>query len=55
MRAWLRIDTTVTPGTAPVDGRGCLMLGIEPGKSVILRPLTVSKVTPSAPGSGLAA
>jgi N-methylhydantoinase B len=55
LRAWLRIDTTVTPGTAPVDGRGCLMLGIEPGKSVILRPLTVSKVTPSAPGSGLAA
>ncbi len=54
LRAWLRVDPAVAPGSAPLDRLGRTMLGVRPGETVLARPLRVPRVSPSTPGSALA-
>ena len=45
LRGWVKSDETVDLGTVSMDTNGMLLLGIEDGKEVQLRPLNIPTVT----------
>jgi len=45
LRGWVRSDETVVLGTVCMDTNGMLLLGVEDGKEVQLRPLNIPSVT----------
>jgi N-methylhydantoinase B len=41
LRAWVRIDATVAPGSVPLDRQGCRILRAAAGQRLYVRPLLV--------------
>ena len=39
LRAWVRLDATITPGTLPIDAHGLQMLGMQYGQALEVRKL----------------